>query len=140
MASYYASVLAVAAQLKPFRDENEGGSRRLRTLCWTPYFNDGILAGVGGLLNPAGLFYILTAWIATAVIASLMFIFVLGRGTRSRPHVVAVIANFIRWLRRWQSRSRAKKRHGSGKPLPVSAIVCTASAWRPTAPMPGGQD
>ena len=115
MASYYASVLTVAAQLKPFRGEDEG-SRRLRTLCWTPYFTDGILAGLGGLLNPAGLFYVIasalpstlganagllslpsimrgwsrgeqvelirrnTGWIATGVIASLMFIFVLGRG------------------------------------------------------------
>ena len=117
VASYYASMLVVAAKLKSFHGKDEG-SQRFRGLCWTPYFTDGILAGLGGLLNPAGLFYVIasalpstlganagllslpsimrrlsrseqeqvgplgrsTAWIATAIIASLMFIFVLGRG------------------------------------------------------------
>jgi hypothetical protein len=117
VASYYASMLAVAAKLKPFHGKDED-SRRLRGLCWTPYFTDGILAGLGGLLNPAGLFYVIAsalpstlganagllslpsmmrkwsrsqaeqvgpigrsaAWIATAAVASLLFIFVLGRG------------------------------------------------------------
>ena len=115
--SYYASMLVVAAKLKPFRAADER-SRRLRALCWTPYFTDGILAGLGGLLNPLGLFYVIASalpstlganagllslpsmmrksnwseeeqvgpmprsrgWIATGVIASLVFIFVLGRG------------------------------------------------------------
>jgi hypothetical protein len=45
VASYYASMLLVAAQLKPFQEKNPG-SRRLRSLCWTPYFADGILAGL----------------------------------------------------------------------------------------------
>src|SRR5271167_4694626 len=117
VASYYASMLVVAAKLNSFRGQDEG-SRRLRGLCWTPYFTDGILAGLGGLLNPAGLFYVIASalpstlganagllslpsmmrrwsrsqeqqvgpigrswmWIATAAIASLLFIFVLGRG------------------------------------------------------------
>ncbi len=114
--SYYASMLLVAAKLNPFRSPSED-SRRLRGLCWTPYFTDGILAGLGGLLNPAGLFYVIASalpstlganagllslpsmmkrgsgsqepvapiernlvWIATAAVASLLFIFVLGRG------------------------------------------------------------
>jgi hypothetical protein len=110
-------MLVVAAKLKPFRGNDET-SRRLRGLCWTPYFTDGILAGFGGLLNPAGLFYVIAsalpstlganagllslpsmmrrqsrsqdqqvpsigrsiAWIATAIVASLLFIFVVGRG------------------------------------------------------------
>jgi hypothetical protein len=116
MASYYVSMLLVAAQLKPFQNKDEGPGR-LRGLCWTPYFTDGILAGLGGLLNPAGLFYVIAsalpstlganagllslpsmmrrgnrghevqvdighsaAWIVAAAIASLAFIFVLGRG------------------------------------------------------------
>jgi hypothetical protein len=116
VASYYASMLLVAAQLRPLRGDE--GPRRLRGLCWTPYFTDGILAGVSGLLNPAGLFYVIasalpstlganagllslpgmmlrqsggeeeqvgpirrsTAWIVAGAIASLLFIFVLGRG------------------------------------------------------------
>jgi hypothetical protein len=115
MASYYASMLLVAAQLRPFRSDEP---LRFRGLCWTPYFTDGILAGVSGLLNPAGLFYVIasalpstlganagllslpsmlrrqtrgeeeqvgpighsTVWIVASAIASLLFIFVLGRG------------------------------------------------------------
>jgi hypothetical protein len=116
IASYYASMLVVAAELKPFHDK-DASPQRLRRLCWTPYFADGVLAGLGGLLNPAGLLYVITsalpstlganagllslpslmrrsrseqdpvapigrspAWIAPAVIISLLFIFVLGRG------------------------------------------------------------
>ncbi len=117
IASYYASMLLVGIQLQPFRD-TDGSSKRLRRLCWTPYFTDGILAGIGGLFNPAGLFYVIAsalpstlganagllslpgmmrrwtrgkeaqagpirrsiAWIATAIAASLLFVFVLGRG------------------------------------------------------------
>ena len=119
-ASYYASMLLVAAEFKPFR-EGAGTKSRLRRLCWTPYFTDGILAGIGGLMNPLGLFYVLAAalpatlganagllflpamdpigsrgraeeedqaglirrspaWIAAGLVASLLFIFVLGRG------------------------------------------------------------
>jgi hypothetical protein len=117
VASYYASMLLMAAQLKPFQEKNPG-SRRLRSLCWMPYFTDGILAGLGGLLNPAGLFYVIAsalpstlganagllslpslmgrtndsneeqvepiqrslAWIFVGAVASLLFIFALGRG------------------------------------------------------------
>jgi hypothetical protein len=115
--SYYASMLVVAAKLKSFRGNGEtpGG---LQVLCWTPYFADGILAGIGGLFNPMGLFYVIAsalpstlganagllslpwmirgsvsrdegqvepiqrsaAWIAIGAAASLLFIFVLGRG------------------------------------------------------------
>jgi hypothetical protein len=117
VASYYASMLLVAAKLKPFQEKNRT-SRRLRVLCWTPYFTDGILAGLGGLLNPLGLFYVIAsalpstlganagllslpsmmrrmsgseaeqvgpirrslAWVSAGAVASLLFIFVLGRG------------------------------------------------------------
>jgi hypothetical protein len=57
VASYYASMLLVAAKLKQFHGKNEG-STRLRRLCWTPYFSDGLLALLAGVLNPAGLFYV----------------------------------------------------------------------------------
>jgi hypothetical protein len=117
VSSYYASMLLVAAELRPFHREDTS-SQRLRGLCWTPYFTDAILAGLGGLLNPAGLFYVIAsalpstlganagllslpslmrrwrgakeervgaigrspAWIATAVVVGLLFVFVLGRG------------------------------------------------------------
>ncbi len=116
-ASYFASMLVVASMLKEFCAK-EDRPRRIRFLCWTPYFADGLLAAIAGLLNPVGWFYILAsalpstlganagllslpglirkrarsdeeqvgpiprspAWIVTAAIASLLFIFVLGRG------------------------------------------------------------
>jgi hypothetical protein len=115
--TYWASMMAIAAKLKPFRAAS-GDSRRLLRLCWTPYVTDGILAGVGGLLNPLGFFYVLASalpstlganagllslpsimqwrqigteepvgplprsplWIALGLVASAIFIFVLGRG------------------------------------------------------------
>jgi hypothetical protein len=52
-------MLLVAAQLKPFQGQLE--SSRLRVVCWTPYFTDGILAGLGGLLNPLGLFFVIAS-------------------------------------------------------------------------------
>jgi len=117
VASYYASFLLVAAKLKPFRG-SEDRPRRIRSLAWTPYFTDGILAGLGGLFNPLGLFYVVasalpstlganagllalpsmlrrwrlseeqsvgpiqpsTAWVVTAVVLGLLFVFVIGRG------------------------------------------------------------
>jgi len=114
-ASYYAAMLVVGTQLRPFHPL-DSGTPRLRGLCWTPYFADGILAGLGGLFNPAGLFYVIASalpstlgancgllalpsmlhsqaadkpvapirrslpWIVSGAIASLLFIFVLGRG------------------------------------------------------------
>jgi hypothetical protein len=117
VSSYYASMLAVASKLKYFHGKNTE-PRRLRGLCWTPYFADGVLAGVAGIFNPGGWFLILVAglpatlganagllalpgmmwdwrvgegeevgrvarsyaWIGVAVIASLLFILVLGPG------------------------------------------------------------
>lgn len=60
VATYYASMLLVASKLKEFRSKQES-PQRYRSLCWTPYFTDGILAGIAGLSNPAGLFYVLAS-------------------------------------------------------------------------------
>jgi hypothetical protein len=60
VASYFASMLVVAAKMRPFAGKS-GSSGRLRTLCWTPYFTEGILAGIGGLFNPLGLFYVIAS-------------------------------------------------------------------------------
>jgi hypothetical protein len=56
-ASYYASMLVVAAKLRPF----QGEPRSLRWVCWTPYFTDGVLAGVAALFSPLGLFYMIAS-------------------------------------------------------------------------------
>lgn len=115
--SYYASMLLVAAELRPYQ-LSVPTYRRMRRLTWIPYFTDGILAGVAGLFNPAGLFYVIASalpstlganagllslpsmlrnralpensqlapiprsipWIAAAAVATLWFVFVLGRG------------------------------------------------------------
>ena len=60
LASYYASMLVVAAKMRPFQGKDES-SRRLRTLCWTPYFTAGIMAGVAGLFNPLSRFYVIAS-------------------------------------------------------------------------------
>jgi hypothetical protein len=60
VASYYASMLLVAAKLQPFQ-ARDPRTRILRSVCWTPYFTDGILATVAGLFNPAGLFYVIAS-------------------------------------------------------------------------------
>jgi hypothetical protein len=123
LVSYYGAVLLVAAKLRAFQtfqtfQGTDKSSRRLRGLCWTPYFTDGTLAGLAALFSPLGLFYMIasalpstlganagllslpsmmrrprptqeepvgpilrsTPWIATALVASLPFILVLGRG------------------------------------------------------------
>ena len=56
--SYYASMLLVAAKLRPFQGKDHG---KLRWVCWTPYFTDGILAGVAALFSPLGLFYMIAS-------------------------------------------------------------------------------
>lgn len=114
--SYYESMMMVGARLIEFRRVNQS-SQRIRSLSWTPYFTDGILAALAGVFNPAGLFYVVasalpstlganagllslpsmtriwrpteepvgpilrsTGWITTAAVASVFFIFLLGRG------------------------------------------------------------
>jgi hypothetical protein len=58
--SYFLSMLVVAGSLKEFHDRHDN-LRRLRSLCWTPYVTDGVLAGLAGLFNPAGLFYVIAS-------------------------------------------------------------------------------
>jgi hypothetical protein len=49
-------MLVVANKLKRFHAKDES-SHRLRRLSWTPYFSDGILAGVAGVFNSIQLAY-----------------------------------------------------------------------------------
>ncbi len=114
--AYFASMMAVGRELRPFGAGN-ADPRRLRQLCWTPYITEAALAAFGGLLNPAGLFYVIAsalpstlganagllslpsilrhqpraaaqagqvtrsrAWLVAGALASLWFVFVVGRG------------------------------------------------------------
>jgi hypothetical protein len=60
LVSYFLAMIAVGRELNPFRPETVSFPR-LRRLCWTPYFTDGILATAGGLMNPLGGFYVLVS-------------------------------------------------------------------------------
>jgi len=56
--SYYASMLLVATKLRAFQGREP---RKLRWVCWTPYFTDGVLAGLAALFSPLGLFYMIAS-------------------------------------------------------------------------------
>jgi hypothetical protein len=58
--SYYASMLLVAHKLRFFQSGARPG-KRIRSLCWTPYFAEAVLAGIAALPNPAGLFYVIAS-------------------------------------------------------------------------------
>ena len=103
LASYYASMLVVAAGLRPFAGGPES-SPRLRNLCWTPYFTDGILAGLAGLFNPLGLFYVIASALPSTLGAD--------AGLLSLPGM----------MRRWNSEERQVE------PLRRSAAWIAASA------------
>jgi hypothetical protein len=72
IASYWASMIVVGMEMEPF-------TPRILNLCYTPYFTDGILAGIGGLMNPIGFFYVIASALpstlgANAGLLSLPFI------------------------------------------------------------------
>lgn len=99
-ASYYASMLLVAAELRPFQLPEQGW-HRIRNLSWTPYFTDGILAGVAGLLNPAGLFYVIASALpstlgANAGLLSLPWI-MRGQNVQS-AETVAPVRRSLPWI------------------------------------------
>jgi hypothetical protein len=60
LATYWASMLVVGTELEPFREKG-GRSPRLMRLCYTPYFTDGALAALAGLMNPIGFFYVIAS-------------------------------------------------------------------------------
>jgi hypothetical protein len=59
-ASYWGSMLLVGVEMQAFREKDARPSRILG-LCYTPYFTDGVLAFVGGLMNPLGFFYVIAS-------------------------------------------------------------------------------
>src|SRR5271163_2073506 len=98
--SYYASMLAVAAKLRRFHGSEES-TRRLRLLCWTPYFTDGILAGLAGLLNPAGLFYIVASALPSTLGTNaglLSLPSVMRKWSRREEEQVGPIQRSVAWI------------------------------------------
>lgn len=70
--SYYASMLLIGGQLRPFLGTPDGS--RIRVLCWTPYCTEGALAFVAGLFNPLGLFYVLASGLSSTLGANAGFL------------------------------------------------------------------
>jgi hypothetical protein len=102
--SYYGAMLLVAAELRAFAGQ-ASNPHRIRDLCWTPYFADGLLAALGGLLNPMGLFYVIASALpstlgANAGLISLPFILpYMMRNRRPSDHEpVALIERSPLWI------------------------------------------
>jgi hypothetical protein len=98
--SYYASMILVAAELNPFLRSGEG-YRRIRKLAWTPYFTDGVLAGVAGLLNPAGLFYVIASALPSTLGANaglLSLPSLMHKWKRNTVDEVGPIARNMAWI------------------------------------------
>jgi hypothetical protein len=98
--SYYASMLVVAAELRAFPSKGER-SKRLRALCWTPYFTDGVLAGLAGLFNPLGFFYVIASALPSTLGANAGLLSLPGmmRGwSRSAEPQVGLIRRSVAWI------------------------------------------
>ena len=98
--SYYASMLIVAAELRAF-DRQEPSPHRLRNLCWTPYLADGILAALGGLLNPLGLFYVIASALPSTLGANaglLSLPSLIRKRRRTGREEVALIERSLVWI------------------------------------------
>ncbi|HUN87796.1 MAG TPA: hypothetical protein VMU28_03335 [Terriglobales bacterium] len=99
-ATYYGSVLLVAAQLRAFLPD-PGEPPRLRRLTWIPYFAEGVLAFFAGVLNPAGLFYVIAAALPSTLGANagLLSLPSMMRGwERPEPSSVPIIRRSPGWI------------------------------------------
>ncbi len=97
--SYYLAMLLVGDQLKAFR--GGGTVQRVWNLSWTCYFTEGALAGLAGLFNPLGLFYVIASALpatlgANAGLLSLPFI-ITGPG-REGQELVPFIVRSMPWI------------------------------------------
>jgi hypothetical protein len=94
--SYYAAMLLVKAELKAFRRRDM--PRRIRGLAWTPYFTEGVVAAVAGVLNPAGLFYVIASAIPATMGANAGMMSLPGMVGRGEGEGVGVIRRDWRWI------------------------------------------
>ena len=99
-ASYYASMLLVAAQFKPFRGSQYTWPA-LRALSWTPYFTDAIVATLGALLSPLGIFYVFASALPSTLGANaglLSLPSVMGKPPSDSPEQVPPIDRSKLWI------------------------------------------
>jgi hypothetical protein len=94
--SYYAAMLLVKVELKAFRRGDM--PRRIRGLAWTPYFTEGVVATIAGLLNPAGLFYVIASAIPATMGANAGMMSLPGMVGRGEGVGVGVIRRDWRWI------------------------------------------
>jgi len=94
--SYYAAMLLVKVELKSFRRSEM--PRRIRGLAWTPYFTEGVVATLGGLMNPAGLFYVIASAIPATMGANAGMLSLPGMVGRGEGEGIAVIQRDWRWI------------------------------------------
>jgi hypothetical protein len=94
--SYYAAMLLVKVELKAFRRRDM--PRRIRGLAWTPYFTEGVVATLGGLMNPAGLFYVIASAIPATMGANAGMLSLPGMVGRGEGEGIAVIQRDWRWI------------------------------------------
>jgi hypothetical protein len=88
----------VKVELKAFRRSDM--PRRIRGLAWTPYFTEGVVSTLGGLMNPAGLFYVIASAIPATMGANagmLSLPGMVGRGG-DEGEDVGVIRRDWRWI------------------------------------------
>ena len=94
--SYYAAMLLVKAELKAFRRSDM--PRRIRGLAWTPYFTEGVVATLGGLMNPAGVFYVIASAIPATMGANAGMMSLPGMVGRGEGEGVGLIRRDWRWI------------------------------------------
>jgi hypothetical protein len=73
VASYFGSMRLVAAELALFSG-SRANPKRLRLLSWGPYFTDAALAGLAGLSNPFGFFYLIASALPSTLGANAGFL------------------------------------------------------------------
>ena len=97
-ATYYASMLVIADQLRPFRRSDRGS--RIRTLCWTPYFTEGALAFFAGLFNPLGVFYVVASGLSSTLGANAGFLSLplVMRGWSATTEPAGPITRSVPWV------------------------------------------
>ena len=113
-ATYYLSMMLVAAELRAFRRSDM--PRRIRGLTWTPYFTEGVVATLAGLLNPAGLFYVIASAIPATMGANagmLSLPGIVGRGDSRAP----------------TTPSLSFAATGDGSDLPQCCLYSSSSSW-----------
>jgi hypothetical protein len=94
--TYYAAMLLVASELKGFRRGDM--PRRIRALAWTPYITEVVVGTLGGLLNPAGWFYVVASAIPATMGANAGMLSLPGMVGCAGGEGVTAIRRDWRWI------------------------------------------